>query len=136
VVCLNVLEHVADDRRALRRLHDVLAPGGRLLLLVPAHRRLHGSIDRAIGHVRRYERVDLEARLREAGFEVEAAAFLNRAGAVGWYLNSVLLRRRRVPGVQVRLQDLLVPLMRAEGALPLPFGLSLLAVGRRPVPVP
>jgi glycosyltransferase involved in cell wall biosynthesis len=136
VVCLNVLEHVADDRRALRRLHDVLAPGGRLLLLVPAHRRLHGSIDRAIGHVRRYERVDLEARLREAGFEVEAAAFLNRVGAVGWYLNSVLLRRRRVPGVQVRLQDLLVPLMRAEGALPLPFGLSLLAVGRRPVPAP
>jgi glycosyltransferase involved in cell wall biosynthesis len=132
VVCLNVLEHIADDRQALRRLHDVLVPGGRLVLLVPAHRRLHGSIDDAIGHRRRYERRDLEARLREAGLEVEAVAFLNRLGAVGWYLNSVLLRRRRVPGLQVRLQDLLVPLIRAEGALALPFGLSLLAVGRKP----
>jgi hypothetical protein len=105
-----------------------------VLLLVPAHRRLHGSIDQAIGHVRRYERHDLETSLRDAGFEVETVAFVNRLGAIGWYLNSVLLRRRRVPGLQVRLQDLLVPLIRAEGALPLPFGLSLLAIGRKPAP--
>ena len=37
IVCLNVLEHVEDDREALRRLHAALVPGGRLLLLVPAH---------------------------------------------------------------------------------------------------
>ena len=63
IVCLNVLEHVEDDRGALRRLHAALAPGGRLLLLVPAHEWLYGAIDRAIDHHRRYERAGLEATL-------------------------------------------------------------------------
>jgi hypothetical protein len=50
---------------------------------------------------------------------------------VGWYLNSVVLRRTKVPGFQLRLQNLLVLLLRVESALPLPFGLSLIAVARR-----
>jgi glycosyltransferase involved in cell wall biosynthesis len=134
IVCLNVLEHVEDDRAALARIHATLAPGGRLVLLVPAHRRLYGGIDRAIHHYRRYDRADLIARLQGAGFTVERTWFFNRLGALGWYLNSVVLRRRRVPGLQLRLQDLLVPFLRAESALPLPFGLSLIAVGRKAVP--
>jgi len=132
VMCLNVLEHIEDDGLALRRLHESLTPGGRLVLLVPAHRRLYGTIDRAIRHYRRYERDGLVAKMREAGFEVEHVRFFNRLGVVGWFLNSVLLRRTSVPGFQLRLQNLLVPLLRAESALPLPFGLSLIAVGRRP----
>jgi glycosyltransferase involved in cell wall biosynthesis len=131
ILCLNVLEHVEDDRQALRRLHATLVPGGRLLLLVPAHPRLYGAIDRAIDHHRRYDRAGLVARLEEAGFQVEHTGFFNRIGTLGWYVNSVLLRRTRVPGLQLHLQNLLVPLLRAEAALPLPFGLSLIAVGRR-----
>ncbi len=132
ILCLNVLEHVEDDLDALRRLHAALGPGGRLLLLVPAHERLFGAIDRAIDHHRRYGRAGLAARLREAGFQVEHTAFFNRLGVIGWYLNSVVLRRTRVPGLQVHLQNALVPFLRAESALPLPFGLSLIAVARRP----
>jgi len=131
ILCLNVLEHVADDRTALRRLAESLVPGGRLILLVPAHHRLYGAIDRAIHHQRRYEGEELRARLAEAGFAVEHVEFFNRLGVLGWYLNSVLLRRTHVPGVQLRLQNALVPLLRAESRLSLPFGLSLVAVGRR-----
>jgi glycosyltransferase involved in cell wall biosynthesis len=132
ILCFNVLEHVDDDRGALRRLHASLAPRGCLLLLVPAHEWLYGAIDRAIDHHRRYERADLVAKLEDAGFHVEHTQFFNRLGALGWYLNSVILRRTRVPGLQLHLQNLLVPLLRAETALPLPFGLSLIAVARRP----
>jgi glycosyltransferase involved in cell wall biosynthesis len=132
ILCLNVLEHVADDRAALRRLHASLAPGGRLLLLVPAHEALYGAIDRAIDHHRRYERAGLVAKLEEAGFRVETTDFFNRLGVIGWYLNSVILRRTQVPGFQLHLQNLLVPLLRAEALVPLPFGLSLVAVARRP----
>jgi glycosyltransferase involved in cell wall biosynthesis len=132
IVCLNVLEHIEDDRRALRRLQESLVPGGRLVLLVPAHRWLYGAIDQAIYHCRRYERAELVARLEEAGFRVDHVGFFNRLGVAGWYANSVLLRRTRVPGVQVRLQNFLVPLLRLESALPLPFGLSLIAVGAKP----
>ena len=131
ILCLNVLEHVEDDQGALRRLHAALAPGGRLLLLVPAHPRLYGAIDRAIDHHRRYETKGLVAKLEEAGFRVEHTQFFNRLGVLGWYLNSVLLRRTKVPAFQLHLQNMLVPFLRAEAALPLPFGLSLIAVARR-----
>jgi glycosyltransferase involved in cell wall biosynthesis len=132
VLCLNVLEHVDDDRAALHRLHDALVPGGRLILVVPAHQRLYGAIDRAIDHHRRYETNGLLRKLADAGFQVERTQFFNRLGVVGWYVNSVLLKRTKVPGFQLRLQNLLVPVLRAEAALPLPFGLSLIAVARRP----
>jgi glycosyltransferase involved in cell wall biosynthesis/phospholipid N-methyltransferase len=131
VLCLNVLEHVDDDRAALRRLHDALVPGGRLILVVPAHQRLYGAIDRAIDHHRRYETNGLVRKLADAGFQVERTQFFNRLGVLGWYVNSVLLKRTKVPGFQLRLQNLLVPVLRAEAALPLPFGLSLIAVARR-----
>jgi glycosyltransferase involved in cell wall biosynthesis len=134
VVCVNVLEHIEDDRLTLRRVREALVPGGRLVLLVPAHQWLYGAIDRAIDHFRRYERPELVARMEEAGFRVEHTSFFNRIGILGWYANSVLMRRTRVPGFQVRLQNMLVPLLRAESRLRLPFGMSLIAVGRKPGP--
>src|SRR5256885_12311879 len=45
VICLNVLEHVADDRGSLAAIARLLAPGGRLVLLVPALPWLYGSLD-------------------------------------------------------------------------------------------
>src|SRR5207302_4988933 len=47
VTCANVLEHVVDDEAALRGMRGVLAPGGRVVLIVPALRALYGTIDRA-----------------------------------------------------------------------------------------
>jgi SAM-dependent methyltransferase len=70
-VCLNVLEHIPDDRLALRNILASLAPGGRMVALVPAHRWLFGSLDERLGHCRRYEKFELETRVREAGFEIE-----------------------------------------------------------------
>jgi 2-polyprenyl-3-methyl-5-hydroxy-6-metoxy-1,4-benzoquinol methylase len=131
VICLNVLEHVEHDERALAALHDVLEPGGRLVLLVPAMQALYGSLDRALDHHRRYERSDLLAKLSSAGFEVERDWFFNRLGVAGWYVNSRLLRRRTFPRVQLALYNLLVPLFRIENRLRLPFGMSLIAIARR-----
>jgi SAM-dependent methyltransferase len=132
IVCLNVLEHVADDRGALARLYDVLDPGGRLILLVPAHRGLYGSIDRAIGHYRRYERAELERLLPEVGFRIEKLFHVNATSIPGWYLNGRVLRRDSVPGLQARLADRLVPIYRLERRLEIPFGLSMIAFARRP----
>src|SRR5581483_3763459 len=70
-VMLNVLEHIPDDARALACIHRLLAPGGRLLLLVPAERYLYGSLDRALGHHRRYERRPLRGLLVRSGYTVE-----------------------------------------------------------------
>jgi len=132
ILCLNVLEHVADDRGALARMYDLLEPGGRLVLLVPAHEALYGAIDESIGHYRRYESEPLRRLLEESGFATEKLLHVNALATLGWYLNGRMLKRTSVPGMQARLADRLVPVYRMEQRLNLPFGLSMIAVARRP----
>ncbi len=131
VICLNVLEHVEDDTAALRRLRDVLQPGGTLVLIVPAMSKLFGEIDRSIGHFRRYDSKDLRCKLQDAGLTVSHWEWFNTIGVFGWFLNSRLLRRKSVPGFQARLNDLLVPLLRFEGRLQPRWGMSLLVAVQR-----
>jgi SAM-dependent methyltransferase len=131
VVCFNVLEHIADDGAALRAFHDRLRPGGTLLLLVPAHPFLFGSIDRTLSHERRYARSGLARALVRNGFSLDELRYVNPLGAVGWFVSSRVFRREHVPEGPLVLYDRLVPLLRALDRAPSPFGLSLWAVARR-----
>lgn len=133
VVCINVLEHVADDRAALRNLGEVLPCGGTLVLLVPALGWLYGSVDEALGHYRRYGKRELASRLSESGFEVRRLFYMNTVGVPGWLLNGKVLRHTESSQTQVRIFDrFFVPWVEPlERILPPPFGLSLIAVGRR-----
>jgi SAM-dependent methyltransferase len=130
VVCSNVLEHIEDDGAALAAMHDVLVPGGRVVLIVPAIQALYGSIDRAIHHYRRYSRDDLTSKLQGAGLALEHLSYFNMVGVPGWYLNARVLKRRSVPGFQARINDWLVPWLRVERYFGPPVGMSLLAVAR------
>lgn len=131
ILCLNVLEHIQDDETVLRHFFHLLPAGGRVILIVPALKRLYGTIDKAINHHRRYERAEIKEKWHQAGFEMEEARFFNLIGVFGWYLNSCLLKRATVPGVQGRFNDFLVPLLRLERHLTLPWGMSLMTVGRK-----
>jgi glycosyltransferase involved in cell wall biosynthesis len=131
VVCLNVLEHIDDHAGALTRLHDLLVPGGKVILFVPADPGLFGSLDENVGHYRRYTSESLEAVLRESGFQPVQLRYMNRFGRFGWWLNAKVLRRSHMPAFQSRLYDRFVPLLRAmEGDAPR-NGLSLIAIGVR-----
>jgi SAM-dependent methyltransferase len=132
VLCLNVLEHVRADEAALRGFHDALQPGGALLLLVPAHAWLYGGYDRAAGHERRYAAGTLRPRLRAAGFDVETLRYVNPVGALGWLVRVRLRRGDEWPSGSFRTFDRLVPALRHLDRLPLPFGLSVWAIARRP----
>lgn len=66
-----VLEHVADDRAAAAEIARVLRPGGAFTATVPAGPERYGALDRAVGHVRRYDRSGIERVLRDAGFSVD-----------------------------------------------------------------
>ncbi len=130
IVCFNVLEHIEDDRAALRALRELLATGGRLLLLVPAHPRLYGSLDLVLGHRRRYAKGELRDLLETAGFEVEVLRHVNPLGAVGWLSAARLLRRETIPAGPLTLYDRFVPALRSLERLDVRVGLSLWAVGR------
>jgi len=129
VVCLNVLEHIADDLAGLRRIYSSLEPGGRAIILVPQDQKLFGTLDEALGHYRRYSGPELQARMEQTGFRVERMFEFNRVTRPGWYLNGQLLRRSKISPLQLRAFDGLVWLWRRVDRL-LPWAAtSLIAVG-------
>jgi glycosyltransferase involved in cell wall biosynthesis len=131
VVCINVLEHKTDDVAALRRAHQLLVPGGRVIVFVPAGPELFGTLDRGVGHQRRYRKEELIDKLQQAGFAVEDAGYQNQLAKIAWWLNSKVLNRTALPSAQSRFFDRIVPLLRAfEGTNP-SSGLSLVAIGRK-----
>ncbi len=131
-LCFNVLEHVHDDIEALRTIRTRLAPGGRLVVLVPAHPALYGAVDRAVDHVRRYDRRTLTRSLNEAGLRIDELRHVNPVGAAGWLVSSRLLGRSEIPTGPLAVYDRLVPVFRALDALRLPVGLSLWSVAHAP----
>jgi len=138
VVCLNVVEHVEDDREALRNIFSALRPGGRAIVLVPQDQKAYGTLDEVLGHFRRYSEAELRERMEEAGFEVERMLQFNRPTRPGWRFNGQVLKRRSFSRFQLRAFDALVPLWRRIDAyLPWP-AVSVIAVGtvpyRQPTP--
>ncbi|MGD2147715.1 MAG: class I SAM-dependent methyltransferase [Anaerolineae bacterium] len=132
VFCLNVLEHLENDALALRNAYHVLQPGGRLVLVLPAHDWLYGTIDRAIGHYRRYDKTGVDRLLRQTGLVPVKQKYINALGAVGWFVSGRLFHHTTPPSGQLRLFNRLVPLLKTvERAMPMPFGISLMSVGEK-----
>jgi len=132
VVCLNVVEHVKDDLGALVNIRNVLAPGGRAVILVPNGPWNFGTLDEVVGHERRYRSQDLAQVAASAGMEVERIFGFNRLGTVAWFLNGKILRRRTFGLAQVVTLNLMTPVLRwVDRLLPLP-PLSIIGVLRRP----
>jgi len=129
-VCLNVLEHIEDDRGALQAMASLLPHGGRIVLIVPAFEYLYGPIDRNLGHYRRYSRNAIQALAEASGVKVRKLRYMNFVGFFGWWVNARVLRRDRQSTKQIQVFDRLIApvLSRFEAILPPPFGQSLFAV--------
>jgi glycosyltransferase involved in cell wall biosynthesis len=129
---LNVLEHIQDDQAAINNIFRALQPNGRLVILVPAHQFLYSQIDKNLDHFRRYSKKDLKEILEKAGFQMERIKYLNFLGAIGWFINGKILRRKLLPSRQVRTFDWLLFLLKIEAWISPPFGLSVMAVAKKP----
>ena len=132
IVCFNVLEHIQDHQAAFRRFHDLLIEGGFLLLVVPAHPFLFGSLDEVVGHERRYRRQDVRRELSAAGFQIRTLQLVNPLGALGWLVASRIFRRKSIPARSLGLFDRFVPALRRLDRIRLPVGLSVWAVAEKP----
>lgn len=130
IICINVLEHVRDDRKAIFNMFNLLDNGGKLALLVPAFQSLYGSIDRIVGHYRRYGKIELKRKLTGAGFDIKDIFYMNSIAVIGWFLNNRLFHRKKESPSQVMIFDsYVVPWLKIiEHLIRPPFGLSLVAI--------
>lgn len=132
VVFLNVLEHIEDDQAVLRSLAETVPAGCRIVVLVPYGMKLFSEFDRELGHFRRYEKGELEGRMRAAGLEVETQFFFNKVGVFAWYVANTLGGQKTLKPWQLKLYGMLTPIFRLCDAILPTSGLSTVVVGRRP----
>ncbi|HEY4209505.1 MAG TPA: class I SAM-dependent methyltransferase [Puia sp.] len=131
VFALNVVEHIQDDRLAIRNCHWLLRPGGRLVILVPALPMLYNRLDKGLEHYRRYSTATLR-QLLSGPFDVKKMRYFNLAGIGGWWLIGTLLRRKVIGGGRAKIYNRLVPLLRLADKLSFHrLGLSLVVVGEK-----
>ena len=77
---LNVLEHIDNDLEVLEACYQKIKPGGHILIYVPAFNVLYSSMDKSVGHIRRYTRSTLAEKVRLAGFTVDRNEYVDSAG--------------------------------------------------------
>jgi SAM-dependent methyltransferase len=126
---INMLERVDDEAAALRNLWSALELGGRAVIVVPQHPALHGTLDQVLERRQRYTVSQLELALTQAGFRVEKTFDFNRASVPGWWLNSKLLRRKRISRVQLKVLDMLMPVLSRIDRICPWSGLSIICIG-------
>ena len=128
VVCLNVIQHVDDDRAALENIRRVLARDGRAIVLVAHGPHIQGTLDEVLGHRRRYTPESLRQVAEQAGFTVKQTILFNRTGSPAWWLNGKVLKRRVFGLGQIFALNTLTPVFRRfDERLPFP-PLSLIAI--------
>jgi SAM-dependent methyltransferase len=127
-VCLDVIEHLEDDRAALKELRRVVAPGGNLLVTVPAYQWLWSSHDTVNQHRRRYTKGTLLHAAADAGWRCERVTYFNSLLLpVAIVLRA--LERVRPAGAQTS-ADLWVPPEPLNRLLEQPLHLEAAIIGR------
>lgn len=133
---LNVLEHIEDHEQALANLHRCLRPGGRCLVYVPAFRILYSQMDRHVGHFRRYRRQSLGRLMRQAGFNVDAAYYVDSLGFLATLVYKIAGNRSGSisPGSVAFYDSKIFPISRAIDLLSFgSFGKNLVVIATKPL---
>jgi SAM-dependent methyltransferase len=149
ITCLDVLEHLEDDRRAVGELARILRPRGLLVMTIPAFQSLWGDHDELYGHFRRYRAPEIAERLQRAGLEILQLTYFEPLYFLPLWLYRKWKRKWRTGSrsgelaahddfvsVPAPVNAVLTHVLAAERFVirhvNLPFGVTLLAVARKP----
>jgi SAM-dependent methyltransferase len=132
ITCINVLEHIKHDKKALKNMHHLLKPAGTLILLVPAHPFLYGKIDQEIGHYRRYTKKGVIDILEDTGFDIIYARKMNCLGSIGWWFTGKILKDTSVSEKKLQFFDKIAPfILPIEEKIEPLIGTSVLAIAKK-----
>ena len=132
IICMNVLEHIKDDQRALENMFSLLNNNGKLILLVPAFQWAYGEIDKGLGHYRRYTKKEAESKLCDSRFKIQDSCYLNWLGLFGWFINGKILKLKLLPENQLGIFNIIArPFLIIEEFIKPFFGLSVLLIGEK-----
>lgn len=144
-VALDILEHIEDDFIAAQNLYRFIRPGGTVIITVPAYQWLWSAHDENCMHKRRYNRKMLQNLLTKSGFQIEYLSYYNTLlfpAAAAVRLLSKLFQLDRSSSLENSFRDttlnrLLYHIFKLEQlwirrGRTFPFGLSLIAVAKRP----
>jgi glycosyltransferase involved in cell wall biosynthesis len=131
VLCINVLEHLADHTQVLRNIHKLLTKQGKIILVVPNSPFLYNSLDKILGHKRRYNIKEIENILIENGYAIRYIKTFNKISFLAWFINGNLFKRKHFGRIQLKVFDFFVWFWkRIDTFLPWP-GQSIVAVAEK-----
>jgi len=134
VLLLDVIEHVKDDQKTLINIKKILNKNGKIIVTVPAFKFLWSKKDEEYGHFRRYTRKELRDKIGNAGYKIDYLSYYNfflfLPALIAAKINKKKMKVKRYSSKQNRI---FYPIFRQEACfirrgLPLPFGVSLIAV--------
>jgi len=133
IVYIDVIEHIESDREELKKAEALLKPGGKLIILVPAHNFLYTEFDKAIGHFRRYNKKMLRAAAPETLNRIKLV-YLDSVGLSASLANKWFLKQRYPELKQIKFWDnIMVPISRiTDKMLFHSLGKSVLGIWEKP----
>jgi 2-polyprenyl-3-methyl-5-hydroxy-6-metoxy-1,4-benzoquinol methylase len=132
VFALNVIEHIEDDKLALRNIYKLLKKEGHVIILVPAYQALYNAIDASLDHYRRYVQKQTNDIILKAGFEIIHEQYFNAMGIPAWFISGKLQKNDTIKESQMSLYNKLVPVFRIIDKIIFnKIGLSNISVGRK-----
>lgn len=134
ILCMNVMEHVEDDKNFFRKLTGLLKKDGVLFLLVPSHMFLYSNFDKAAGHFKRYAKKDMNSAELPSGIKLIDQYYFNMIGALGYWAVYKALKSGNINDTEGEIglfDKYIVPFSKKILPLKAPFGISLISIYKK-----
>ena len=95
IIYLHVLEHIKNDRKEILEATKKLKKNGHLIFIVPAHQKMYSSLDKLVGHHRRYEINFFKKQF--LSLKLLDLRFLDSMGYILYYLNKIFFKKEKYP---------------------------------------